>query len=88
MQTDTKRRQRQFFDAPEDAMSPMPPELRRYYHERQLEHEWRGDWEGANRINQWLTGAFTTVAEFVDDHLPEVRKHFLRRLCKAGVILA
>ena len=77
---------RRFFDAPDDAISPMPPELLEQYHWRQLEHERQGEWEQANRVNLWLVGAFMTADEFLDDNLPAVRRHFLRRLCKAGVI--
>jgi hypothetical protein len=64
----------------------MTPKLRRHYLSRQLEHEKRGEWDEANLVNQWLVGAFATVADFMNDNLPLIRRHFLRRLCKAGVI--
>jgi hypothetical protein len=72
--------------APENALSPMKPRWRRHYLQRQLEHERAGEWEEANRVNQWLVGAFVSIADFLDDNVPQVRRHFLRRLCKAGVI--
>lgn len=82
----TSRRRLKFFDVPTDAISPMPAGLREHYQARQLEHEQRGDWEAANRVNQWLTGAFATVADLLDDNLPPTRRRFLRRLYKVGVI--
>ena len=81
-----RHRRMKFFDAPNDAISPMPPELRRHYHARQLEHERRAEWEQANRINQWLSGAFMSFADIIEDHVPTIRRRFLRRLSKAGVI--
>jgi len=73
------RRRRKFFDA----IQPMPPELREHYLTRQLEHEKRGEWERANRVNQWLTGAFASFDDLLSDNLPPIRRHFLKRLCKA-----
>jgi hypothetical protein len=64
----------------------MEPHLRRHYLSLQLEHEKRGEWDDANLVNQWLVGAFATWDELLDDDLPAVRRHFLRRVCKAGVI--
>jgi hypothetical protein len=75
-----------FFEAPENAIDPMPPELREHYLSRQLQHERRGEWAEANRVNQWLVGAFASVADLLEDNVPQVRRHFLRRLAKAGVI--
>ena len=81
-----RNRRLKFFDAPNDAISPMPLELRRHYHARQLEYEARGEWKDADLLNRWLLGAFATITDLLDDHLPPIRRHFLRRLCKAGVI--
>jgi hypothetical protein len=82
----TRRRKRKFFDAPIDAISPMKAELRRHYLGRQLEYEARGEWEAANHLNLWLVGAFASFEELMNDDIPTIRRHFLRRLCKAGVI--
>ena len=82
----SRHRRLKFFDAPDDAISPMPREFREHYHARQLEHERRGEWEQANRVNQWLAAAFMSVTNVVDDTLPPVRQHFLRRLWKAEAI--
>jgi hypothetical protein len=79
-------RPRRFYEAPEDAIEPMTTERRRYYLTRQLEHERRGEWDDANLLNQWLVGVFATFEDLLDDNLPALRRHFLRRLCKAGVI--
>jgi hypothetical protein len=67
-------------------VEPITPELRQHYLARQLEHERRGEWDDANLVNQWLVRAFATVADFMNDNLPLIRRHFLRRLGKAGVI--
>jgi hypothetical protein len=80
------RRKRKFFDAPANAIQPMRPELRRHYLRAQLEHEGRGEWEAANQVNQWLVGAFASFADLLNDNMPPIRRHFLRRLCKADVL--
>jgi hypothetical protein len=64
----------------------MPRELREHYYWSQIRHERRGEWEQANRVNQWLAGAFTSIADIVEDNVPVIRRRFLRRLCKSGVI--
>ena len=69
--------------APVNAICPMKPDLRWHYLQRQLEDERAGRWESANRLNQWLAGAFVTMQDVMDDKLPLIRRHFLRRLCKA-----
>ena len=79
------RRRRKFFDAPANAIQPMERRWREHYLMRQLEHEGRGEWEQANRVNQWLVGAFASFADLLNDNTPPIRRHFLRRLCKAEV---
>jgi hypothetical protein len=64
----------------------MPRELREHYYRLQIRHERAGEWEQANRVNQWLAGAFTSIPDIVEDNVPVIRRRFLRRLCKAGVI--
>jgi hypothetical protein len=73
--------------APDYAMSPMKLQWREHYLTLQLEHERRGDWEKADVVNQWLTGAFTTFEDLLNDHLPRIRRHFLRRRWKNSEIL-
>jgi hypothetical protein len=82
----THHRRRKFYDTPEDAVEPMTPELRRHYLARQLEHEKRGEWDDANLLNQWLVGAFATWDELLNDDLSAFSRHFLRRVCKTGLI--
>jgi hypothetical protein len=64
----------------------MTREMREHYLLVQVQHERRGEWEQANRVNLWLVGAFMTRLDVMDDNVPPVRRHFLRRLWKAGVI--
>jgi hypothetical protein len=80
------RGKRLFFDAPERPIAPMSREMREHYHWLQVRHEQAGEWEQANRLNLWLTGAFASVADIVNDDVPLIRRHFLRRLCKSRAI--
>ena len=50
----------------------MRREMREHYLAEQLEHERNGEWETANFVNQWLTGAFATAADYLHDHLPPI----------------
>lgn len=83
---DRTPRKLKFHQAPETRLNRCRPELRQSYLMRQLEHERRGEWEMANRVNLWLTGAFASFEDLISDDVPQIRRHFLRRLCKAGVV--
>ena len=60
-------------------ISPMTEERMEQSMGHQLEAEARGDWKTADRINQWLMGAYRTYGEWAKGILPEMRKSFLKR---------